>query len=243
MSADRYDIVIVGGGSAGCALANRLSADPGTSVLVLEAGRSDLRWDPFIHMPAALPYPDRQPALRLEVRDRPRAPPGRAAGVPRPRQGARRLQQHQRDDLPARQPARLRALGGRPGHGAVGLPALPAVLQEDGDLLGDDGRPPPTVARRRRAAAARARTGHEPALRRLLRGRPAGRLPAHRRRQRLPPGGVRAVRPQRPPGPPALRRAGLPPPGAPPREPARRDAGDGDRDPVLRATGPPASTT
>ena len=52
-----YDFVIVGGGSAGCALANRLSADPGTSVLVLEAGRSDFRIDPFIHMPAALPYP------------------------------------------------------------------------------------------------------------------------------------------------------------------------------------------
>ncbi len=57
MSADRYDIVIVGGGSAGCALANRLSADAGTSVLVLEAGRSDYRIDPFIHMPAALPIP------------------------------------------------------------------------------------------------------------------------------------------------------------------------------------------
>ena len=57
MSADRYDIVIVGGGSAGCALANRLSADPGTSVLVLEAGRSDYKVDPFIHMPAALPIP------------------------------------------------------------------------------------------------------------------------------------------------------------------------------------------
>jgi choline dehydrogenase len=52
-----YDFVIVGGGSAGCALANRLSADPDTSVLVLEAGRSDFRIDPFIHMPAALPYP------------------------------------------------------------------------------------------------------------------------------------------------------------------------------------------
>jgi choline dehydrogenase len=52
-----YDVVIVGGGSAGCALANRLSADPGTSVLVLEAGRSDFRVDPFIHMPAALPIP------------------------------------------------------------------------------------------------------------------------------------------------------------------------------------------
>jgi choline dehydrogenase len=54
---ERYDVVIVGGGSAGCALANRLSADPGTSVLVLEAGRSDFRMDPFIHMPAALTIP------------------------------------------------------------------------------------------------------------------------------------------------------------------------------------------
>jgi choline dehydrogenase len=53
----KYDFVIVGGGSAGCALANRLSADPGTSVLVLEAGRSDFKIDPFIHMPAALPIP------------------------------------------------------------------------------------------------------------------------------------------------------------------------------------------
>ena len=53
----RYDYVIVGGGSAGSALANRLSSDPGTSVLVLEAGRPDTKLDPFIHMPAALPYP------------------------------------------------------------------------------------------------------------------------------------------------------------------------------------------
>ena len=54
---ERYDVVIVGGGSAGCALANRLSADPATRVLVLEAGRSDYRIDPFVHMPAALPIP------------------------------------------------------------------------------------------------------------------------------------------------------------------------------------------
>ena len=45
-----FDYVIVGAGSAGSVLANRLSADPDTTVCVLEAGGRD--WHPFIHIPA-----------------------------------------------------------------------------------------------------------------------------------------------------------------------------------------------
>ena len=46
---DTFDYVIIGAGSAGCVLANRLSTDPGIKVCVLEAGPSD--WNPFIHIP------------------------------------------------------------------------------------------------------------------------------------------------------------------------------------------------
>ena len=179
--------------------------------------------------------PDRQPVLRLEVRVRARAAHERAQGLSRARQGPGRLLQHQRHDLPARQPARLRALGRRPGHGDLGLRALPALLQADGILPGRRARRP--VPRALGPARPRAGPGHQPAVRRLLRGGAAGRLSADRGRQRLPAGGVRAVRPERARRQAPLRRPRLPPPRDAPAEPRGADARVRLEDPVRGDTG------
>jgi choline dehydrogenase len=66
-----WDYVIVGGGSAGSALAALLTEDASTRVLVLEAGRPDHIWDPFIHMPAALSFPIGNPRYDWRYRSEP----------------------------------------------------------------------------------------------------------------------------------------------------------------------------
>ncbi len=52
MPANGYDYIIVGAGSAGCVLANRLSEDAGANVLLIEAGGRD--WHPYIHIPLGM---------------------------------------------------------------------------------------------------------------------------------------------------------------------------------------------
>lgn len=66
-----YDTIIVGAGSAGCVLANRLSADAGRRVLLLEAGPSD--WHPLIHMPAGIARLANNRRLNWNYRTEPQA--------------------------------------------------------------------------------------------------------------------------------------------------------------------------
>jgi choline dehydrogenase len=77
-----FDFVIVGGGSAGCVLANRLSADPGFSACLLEAGGEDR--NPLIHIPAGYVKTMVDPSLNWLFETKPDEKTGnRAIPVPR----------------------------------------------------------------------------------------------------------------------------------------------------------------
>ncbi len=99
-SVGRFDYVVIGAGSAGCLLANRLSADPKRKVLVLEAGGKD-DWIWF-HIPVGYLYAIGNPRADWLFKTAAAAGAGRARARLSPRQGRRRLLGDQRDDLYAR---------------------------------------------------------------------------------------------------------------------------------------------
>src|ERR1700733_10942569 len=80
--ADGYDYIVVGGGTAGCALAARLSEDTSVTVCLIEAGGSGKSW--YVDVPAAILIAQRSAALNWRFQTEPQPQlRGRRIGVPR----------------------------------------------------------------------------------------------------------------------------------------------------------------
>ena len=177
MGEETFDFIVTGAGSAGCAVAARLSE-------VGPLPRAAARGRPARQL-SLDPHPDRLPqalharGLQLEVRERARRRPQRPHLLPAARQDARRHQLAQRHGLHARHARRLRRLAPARLRG-LGLRQRPALLPQ--------GRGPGArrerVPRRRRAAQGERQPLSQRDHRRHHRGGRAGGHPAQRRLQR-----------------------------------------------------------
>ena len=187
MKREPHDFVIVGAGSAGCVLANRLSEDPSARVLLLEAGPPDHRWDFRIHMPGALARPLMGEAYNWAYHSEPEpgvdgrrvyCPRGRVIGGSSSINGMVYIRGHARDydgwaaqGLPGWSYAEVLPYFRRCENRGKGADAWRGA---EGPAARIDGRVP------------------EPALRRLHRSGKAGRLPGDRGHERPPAGRARA---------------------------------------------------
>ena len=177
MTTQRYDYIIVGAGSAGCVLANRLSADPSVRVLLLEAGGWDI--DPLIHIPLGIGMMHKHTLHDWGYHSE-----------PEPNLGGRRVEA-----------MRGKVLG---GSSSINVTGYTRGDQRDYDRWAQKGalgwsyadvlpyfkrtrdldRRRERDARRRRADRRRMGARRRSDLRRLARGRNGGRLPHHRGQQR-----------------------------------------------------------